>query len=441
MKKKKEILYYLPFALLLLAEWIIHWKIDLNVVGGDDTVFLAYSQEEGFSLIPWLAERYMTWSSRTAIEAVLMLMVNLPAVVWRIADSFVVVIGAAALTRLLERREYREYYSFFVSLVMLALPYTLMSTAGWIATSVNYMWPLAAGLIGLYPIRKYIDGRPVNVLEAVLYTICLFFAGNSEQMAFVLLASYGCYGLYLLWNGKGPVILRKYRYVLFQFVLAGLCFVNILLCPGNKSRSVLETERFLPEFADYSVFKKLELGVAAAIKSIFVEENTAFLVLTFLLAVLIWQYKGNWIYRMLSLVPVSVTMLFVYVRRILGSDHPFLNLSTLDGVCLIGVCGLVLPCFFFLFGREWRFLLISMIFLAALATKVVMGFSPTIHASGLRTSWVMDVMFIACVTVLLSKWDFEDEKANLLLCALTICLCAGGIFLNYISCTQIAVIG
>ena len=172
MKKKKEILYYLPFALLLLAELIIHWKIDLNVVGGDDTVFLAYSQEEGFSLIPWLAERYMTWSSRTAIEAVLMLMVNLPAVVWRIADFFVVVIGAAALTRLLERREYREYYSFFVSLVMLALPYTLMSTAGWIATSVNYMWPLAAGLIGLYPIRKYIDGRPVNVPEAVLYTIC-----------------------------------------------------------------------------------------------------------------------------------------------------------------------------------------------------------------------------------------------------------------------------
>ena len=103
MKKKKEMLYYLPFALLLLAELIIHWKIDLNVVGGDDTVFLAYSQEEGFSLLPWLAERYMTWSSRTAIEAVLMLMVNLPAVVWRIADSFVVVIGAAALTRLLLR--------------------------------------------------------------------------------------------------------------------------------------------------------------------------------------------------------------------------------------------------------------------------------------------------------------------------------------------------
>ena len=47
MKKKKEILYYLPFALLLLAELIIHWKINLNVVGGDDTVFLAYSQEEG----------------------------------------------------------------------------------------------------------------------------------------------------------------------------------------------------------------------------------------------------------------------------------------------------------------------------------------------------------------------------------------------------------
>ena len=154
---------------------VIHWKIDLNVIGGDDTVFLAYSQEEGFSLLPWLAERYMTWSSRTAIEAVLMVMVNLPAVVWRIADSFVVVIGAAALTRLLEKREYREYYSFFISLMFLALPYSYMSLAGWIATSMNYMWPLAFGLVAVYPIRKSIDGGKIRIIGGdCLYSLSDF---------------------------------------------------------------------------------------------------------------------------------------------------------------------------------------------------------------------------------------------------------------------------
>lgn len=430
MKKKQEILYYLPFVLLLLAELIIHWKIDLNVVGGDDTVFLAYSQEEGFSLIPWLAERYMTWSSRTAIEAVLMLMVNLPAVVWRAADSLVVVIGAAALTRLLERREYREYYSFFISLMFLALPYSYMSLAGWIATSLNYMWPLAFGLVGIYPVRKYIEGERIRLPEGILCTVCLLFAGSSEQMAFVLLASYGCYGLYLICDKKIQMILKKYRYILFQFILALLCLLYILICPGNGKRSAFETTKWLPEFASYSILKKIELGVSVTIKSIFVQENTGFLILTFLLAVLIWQYQKKWIYRILGIVPVSVMLIFTEVRRLLGSDHPFLNLNTVDGLSLILVCGIVLLDFLVLFGKDIRFFLVSGIYLAALATKAVIGFSPTIHTSGERTSWVMDMLLIGCAVTLLSKWDFEDKKATTLLSASVICLCAAGIILN-----------
>ena len=143
----------------------------------------------------------------------------------------------------------------------------------------------------------------------------------------------------------------------------------------------------------------------------------------------------------MALIPAFIMLVFTEIRQLLGSDHPFLNLNTIEGIGLILVCGIVLLDFYILMGKSPQFLLVSGVYAAALATKAVIGFSPTIHASGLRTSWVMDVMFIACVTVLLSKWDFEDEKANLLLCALTICLCAGGIFLNYISCTQIAVIG
>lgn len=431
MKKKQEILYCLPFVLLLLAELVIHWKIDLNVIGGDDTVFLAYSQEEGFSLLPWLAERYMTWSSRTAIEAVLMVMVNLPAVVWRIADFFVVVIGAAALTRLLEKREYREYYSFFISLMFLALPYSYMSLAGWIATSMNYMWPLAFGLVAVYPIRKSIDGGKIRIIEGIVYTVCLIFAGSSEQMAFVMAASYGCYGLYLIWNGKGRLILKEYRYILMQFLLSVLCLLYILLSPGNGIRSASETAKWLPEFASYSILKKIELGVSVTIKSIFVQENTGFLVMTFLLAVLIWQTHKKWTYRVLAVIPACVMLIFTEVRRLLGSDHPFLNLSTVEGLGLILVCGIVLLCFLILFGKDIRFLLVSGIYLAALATKAVIGFSPTIHTSGERTSWVMDVLFLGCVAVLLSKWNFKNKQATVLLVLALIYLCSAGIILNY----------
>lgn len=434
MKKKKEMLYYLPFALLLLAELIIHWKINLNVVGGDDTVFLAYSQEEGFSLIPWLAERYMTWSSRTAIEAVLMLMVNLPAVVWRIADSFVVVIGAAALTRLLERREYREYYSFFISLMFLALPYSYMSLAGWIATSLNYMWPLAFGLIGIYPVRKYIEGERIRLPEGILCTVCLIFAGGSEQMAFVLLASYGCCGVYLLCGKERRRIWQQCKYYLLQTALTLLCFVYILACPGNAIRSASEMATWLPEFASYSLFKKIELGVTVTIKSIFVQENIGFLVMTFLLAALIWQYRKNWGCRIMALIPAFIMLVFTEIRQLLGSDHPFLNLNTIEGIGLILVCGIVLLDFYILMGKSPQFLLVSGVYAAALATKAVIGFSPTIYTSGERTSWVMDVLFLGCVAVLLSKWDFKNKQANIILSMALLFVCAPSILLNYVMC-------
>lgn len=434
MKKKKEILYYLPFALLLLAELIIHWKINLNVVGGDDTVFLAYSQEEGFSLIPWLAERYMTWSSRTAIEAVLMLMVNLPAFVWRVADSLVVVIGAAALTRLLERKEYREYYSFFISLMFLALPYSYMSLAGWIATSLNYMWPLAFGLVAVYPVRKYIDGERMHLPGGILCTVCLIFAGSSEQMAFVLLASYGCFGVYLLLGKAKRLIWQRYKYYLLQTALTLLCFVYILACPGNAIRSVSETATWLPEFASYSLFKKIELGVTVTIKSIFIQENIGFLVMTFLLAALIWQYRKNWGCRIMALIPAFIMLVFTEIRQLLGSNHPFLNLNTIEGIGLILVCGIVLLDSYILMGKSPQFLLVSGVYAAALATKAVIGFSPTIYTSGERTSWVMDVLFLGCVAVLLSKWDFKNKQANIILSMALLFVCAPSILLNYVMC-------
>lgn len=437
MKKKQEILYYLPFILLFLAELIIHWKIDLNIPGGDDAAFLACSQEEGFSLVPWLAERYMTWSSRTAIEAALMLMVNLPASVWRAADSLVVVIGAAALTRLLERRECREYYSFFVSLMFLALPYNYMSLAGWIATSLNYMWPLAFGLVGIYPVRKYIDGERIRVSEGVLCTVCLLFAGSSEQMAFVLLASYGCCGVYLLWGKERKLIWQQYKYYLLQTALIVLCFVYILACPGNGHRSVAETATWLPEFASYSLFTKMKLGVAVTIKAVFVQKNIGFLLMTFLLAVLIWQYRKNWVCRVTALIPAFTMLVFEEIRQLLESDHPLLNLNTLEGIGLIIVCGLVLLNFYVLMGKSPQFLLASGIYAAALATKAVMGFSPTIYASGERTSWIMYVLFLGCVAVLLSKWDFKNRQASILLCMSFLFVSAPGILSNYMVCVGI----
>ena len=113
-------------------------------------------------------------------------------------------------------------------------------------------------------------------------------------MEFVLLDASGGCGVYLLCGKERRRIWQQCKYYLLQTALTLLCFVYILACPGNAIRSASETATWLPEFASYSLFKKIELGVTVTIKSIFVQENIGFLVMTFLLAALIWQYRKNW---------------------------------------------------------------------------------------------------------------------------------------------------
>lgn len=430
----KKYLYYFPFLVLFIVELALHWKISLN--WGDDIVFYTYSHEQGFSLITWLSERYMTWSSRTAIEAVIMFMVNLPENLWRVFDSAIVVLAAFSITRLFEQKDYREYYSSVICLLILALPYQYMSLAGWIATTLNYMWPLALGVTALYPIRVYVEDGTIRIPEGILYSLCLIFAVSSEQMAAVCLAAFSGYIIYLRWKNKAWFFVKRYRFIAFQFVLSVFGILYIIICPGNGKRSVFETGKWLPEFAGYSIVTKLILGVSETVKSVFVQENTAFFIMTFLLAVLVWYYNKNKMGRIISVVPVLTMLLFTEIRRVFGSQHPFLNLSTVDGLCLILVLGLIPVSFYFLFGLSIDFAVISFIYLLGLATKVIIGFSPTIYASGERTSWCMDALFLVSVAFLLRKWNFADKRITMLLILSFICLSAPGIFTSFMLCTQ-----
>lgn len=70
---KKKSAVYVPFVVLFLVELWIHKGIVPNF--GDDLWFKEVACSEGFSFLAWLHQRYMEWSSRTAIELLLMITV------------------------------------------------------------------------------------------------------------------------------------------------------------------------------------------------------------------------------------------------------------------------------------------------------------------------------------------------------------------------------
>ena len=126
------------------------WHLVIKISAGDDVVYFQ-TLMDGRSIWEILAHRYATWSSRMAIEFVLIPLVQVPWL-WKILDIIVFTLIPVLLYRLLflnpekyldmECNINKTAGKWLVCAFMLLYPFSDMVSAGWIATTVNYLWPL-----------------------------------------------------------------------------------------------------------------------------------------------------------------------------------------------------------------------------------------------------------------------------------------------------------
>lgn len=418
-KLEKKLLYYLPFVVLLILELCIHSRIDTN--WGDDLWFTNVAQKNDFNLLSWLYERYQVWSSRTLIEAVLMIIVQLPRIIWAIVDSCMITLSAIFLVKNIGEQGKHRQLGCVIPMLIFLMPYTQVNSAGWIATTVNYMWPLACGIVAIYPIRKYIENKKLNGFEYIFYTVCLLFSANSEQMCFILIMVYVTCCIYYIINNK-KLFLAGGKYIIFQTALSVGMLVYIMICPGNQLRSVQETRTWFPEFADFSLLKKIELGISTTIKADFMQQNICFVILLLLVATYIWKSNCKWMYKIMGIIPAFIALCFQQAQMILGDmgivtrygilfGERFHNWKYLAFYALMVLLYIfILLSFYMIFEDKSKWVVIG-IFLMGLATKAVMGFSPTVWDSGDRTGWVMNFAFLTCIGFVVLKFGQKNKES------------------------------
>lgn len=198
----------------------------------------------------------------------------------------------------IQKTEDSIYINTITSMLVVTITYTILNSAGWIATTVNYMWPLSFGIMGLYPLRKFLEHEKINGFEMIFYSACLLIGANAEQMSVVILTAYVIFDLYCWFSTK-----KIYKYAAIQTGLSVLSLIYIILSPGNAIRKEKEIEAWFPVFADMSLFNKVDLGISAVIKEIFLQDNVFFFMMLFTLMVLIWQKYEKWQYRVLGAIP------------------------------------------------------------------------------------------------------------------------------------------
>jgi len=415
-----------PYIVLFCISLFMHVSLTTHI--GDDLFFstvLDSSLPKWMALKDFLAWRWETWSSRLLIEGVLVLLAPYPNV-WYIFDSLIMTLIPLSLNILLNTNK-NITTSWFLCGIMLLLPQRgIIHSAGWIATSLNYTWPLAFGLFMLIPAQKILSREHVSPIENILSVLALMYAGNHEQMCLILLAILGALFLYLL--------LYRKQFSLFIASELFLLFLNlllILLCPGNAQRFSSEVTTWFPSFTQLSLFSKIELGFSSTGFLLMMQTNWVYLSFCFILFVLVSSYKKDSFSHCIAFIPLFAGMIWGplakdlknYFPRIISYRDAMMQQGTIDRITfkafipdliLIFVFCCILYSLFICSKDRQKTSFMLYLLLVSLASRFMMGFSPTVWASGERTSLFMYFGFIAISTMMIQEIDTILDKEHIL---------------------------
>lgn len=418
----------LPFVLYGAIMLILHLSLQLG--WGDETIFASYL-EDPFSvgsLIAVLKTRYWNWTSHLIIEAVLLLLVHAP-FLWRILDTVIMIWIAVALSLIFNPKKHIGV-NWVIVLCVLAFPFFSMSSAGWIATTLNYSWPLAFGLLALLPIVRRLQQKSTPIWLYVLSVPALLFACNHEQMCAVMCAVCGILTLYL-W-------LRNKQFPWFpavQTLLCGASMLFILTCPGNSARTEDEILSWFPEFSQLSFLRKLELGYSSSMYQFVMQPNLVFTIFCVFLVIAVFIGNKKTAYRVLSCIPLTASLVFglcyqvaaFFLPAIVGLRKQMSQIGTgiqwtepltwLPDIIFTVTLACILFSLWISFSDKKLSFFACYLILVGLASRMVMGFSPTVWASGNRTFIFMYFSFISVSILLFTAFGnrfFKSKKQETL---------------------------
>jgi hypothetical protein len=215
--------------------------------------------------------------------------------------------------------------------------------------------------------------------------------------------------------------------------------IFILTCPGNAVRNIEETAIQYPEYAGFGFVQKVGLGFSTIMTEYLIDKNYLLFILCIILAIFIFKKYKNLFIRLLSLVPGFVILIINYIGTFIGrfGIGRIRGIFSEDGIrkyvfetpkilFLTGISIIFLLLIIFLiiavlkdkekfsikaYMEKYYILLILLI---GLASRLIIGFSSTIFASGFRTNIFFDFSIIISIILLMNNQYLLKEKKYLI---------------------------
>lgn len=410
----------------LLALFILELVLMLFVTPNkyDDAVFL--ENINGTSIWSYVAPRYFTWTSRFLIEYVLCGVLKISKYLWILIEALMVTLAGYSISKLFIKENKNECNLMLV-LMILVFPITVMNGAGWAATTVNYMWPLATCLFAIVPIRKIWDGEKIKFWEYPLYIIALVFAGNAEQTCAILFGTYLLFTILMIIKNK-----KIHPFMIIQTILIIASLIFILTCPGNSVRTESEIVEYFKDFEMLTFLDKIGLGFTSTMGLIVEKANIVFLMMCITIAVYVFTNYKEKLYRIVAIIPIcsmfvacfsiySTNLVFPYFagfRGLLTEEQVMLTaansnnllytipfmFATVNFICVIMSLLLIF--------KNLKNNIGLLVFFVGLASRLIIAFSPTVFLSGERTMLFFDFSMIIVTLLVWQEMSKKNDKSD-----------------------------
>ena len=282
--------------------------------------------------------------------------------------------------------------------MIVCFPFNLFSEAGWYATTLNYVWPLAFGLYSLSYLMRIFVNEKVNIFQKIIMIIGLIYAINQEQMCALI---FGFYTLFIVYNLINHHNIPKFVYVVVACTIVML--VYHAFCPGNAIRKVSETAAYYSEFKYFSVIDKLFLGVLTTISIVMI--NPFYIVFIWslgLIYVIYFNSKNIKQYAMVILMTITMYIISIsdkflqygtmskiynifstYLQPVKFIDYKDINIYLM----MLYFCTIIIISLYIIKSNLGfkLFVIESIILAAAFCSRIILGFSASIFMSGSRT--------------------------------------------------------
>lgn len=410
-------------SFLLFTAIIIVKHMGLNIFSDDE---IRYNRVIGnfFDIVKY----YWTFNGRMTTDVLSELLVHHFSL-WIIIDCLMYIAVLFLIAKLLELHDW--YLICMEEILILMFPFSYWTSAGFVSTTANYLYPLVALLLVMLVIKNIINAKHLYLFLTIAGILGITYLGFSEQyvIACILFLSYAIFYV-IAYSDKANKIFS------ISLLVTMTCYTVALFCamyfsPGHQLRvhSTSTASEWLPQFADWTLAQKITEGFTSTVANVLFHDNKITIALCIALAILAINSSKPLFIRLIGYVP----LLGMLCIRIIGSGRfiifypyacflPDIDYSSLGEYALLGLAAsivIVIAIFASVLllpeDTQQRNFLFLILFAGAVSREI-MGFTSTIYASSFRTfTLFFFLMIIAFLNIVNSLNKQYNEKALLLI--------------------------